>query len=192
MNAQAAAGSQVIKNLREFINKAAKLGKYPRNTAVGLFAAVKIVEEGVLADEPDDPKYIAEHLEEIYNRQMNKLNLSSASVETYIDRVKRVLSDYLQYGSDPKAFLAWKPRIVQRAPRFRSKDIPTPSAEIPTQPGGAESSLPIMHANSKLRTLIWSLRPDVSIQIQLPVDLNQKDVQRLTKLLSLEAELSES
>ena len=30
------------------------------------------------------------------------------------------------------------------------------------------------------------------IQIQLPTDLNQRDVERLTKLLRLEAELSES
>lgn len=186
------AGSQVIQKLREFIKKAEKLGKYPRNTAVGLLAAVKVVEEGLLPDEPDDPKYIADHLEEIYNRQINKLNLSAASVETYLGRVKRVLSDYDQYGSDSKAILAWRPRLIQRAPRSRSKDKAAPAAEPAGQFGTPASPPAATMPNSGLKTLVWSLRPDVNIQIQLPVDINRKDVERLTKLLSLEAELSES
>ncbi|MCI0370798.1 MAG: hypothetical protein L0214_05340 [candidate division NC10 bacterium] len=193
MKAQAPGGSQVLKNLREFITKAEKLGKYPRNTVIGLLAAVRVVEEGLLPDEPDDPMYITEHLEEIYNRQMSKLNLTAASVETYIGRVKRALTDYHQYGSDPKAFLAWKPRIIQRAPRSRPKETKPSPPEVATEPAAATAAMPAAPANSnRLKMLVWSLRPDLNIQIQLPVDMNQKDVERLTKLLRLEAELSES
>lgn len=182
--------SQVIKNVRDFINRAEKLGKYPRNTAVGLIAAVKVIEEGLLPDEPDDARYITEHLEEIYHRQMDKHNLSSASVETYIRRVKRAFENYQEYGSDPKALYAWKPRTVQRAPRSRKDALPE-SPQAVTQPGTATAPPPTTLSDTKLKTLIWSLRPDLSIQIQLPVDLDQKDVKHLTKLLQLEAELSD-
>ena len=192
MNAVAARGSQVINSLRDFIQKAEKAGKYPHNSAVGFLTAVNLVEEGLLPDEPDEPKYISEHLEEIYHRQMDKLNLSAASVQTYIARVKRALSDYQQYGLDAKAFYAWKPRILQRPSRSRAKENHSESREDSAQTEVARMSPPAASSESGLRTLVWSLRPDVSIQIQLPTDLNQKDVERLTKLLRLEAELAES
>lgn len=181
--------SQAITKIRDFIEHARKLGKYPRNTAVGALTAVRIVEQGVLPNEPDDLHYISEHLEEIYHRQMDKLSLSSASLETYIGRVKKVLSDYQQHGSDPKAMLAWKPRIVQRGPRTRSKEDPAGAAQSSSQVVSRPGPFPAP-ANGGLRTLTWSLRPDLDIHIQLPRDLTEKDVERLTKLLKLEAELS--
>ncbi len=192
MNAVAARGSQVIKNLRDFIQKAEKAGKYPHNTAVAFLTALNLVEEGLLHDEPDEAKYIVEHLEEIYHRQMDRLNLSAASVQTYIARVKRALSDYQEYGTDAKAFYAWKPRIVQRSSRPRAKENLAESREPSAQTEGAITQPLNTSSDSRLKTLVWSLRPDVRIQIQLPADLNQKDVERLTKLLQLEAELSGS
>ncbi|MDI6756423.1 MAG: hypothetical protein QME32_00205 [Endomicrobiia bacterium] len=40
-----------------------------------------------------------------------------------------------------------------------------------------------------IRMLVWSLRPDLVIRIELPMDLNRNDITRLKKLIDLEAEL---
>ncbi|MBI4823166.1 MAG: hypothetical protein HY805_02915 [Nitrospirae bacterium] len=176
---------QIIGQLEEFVKKSEKLGKYPSSTAMSMLSVLKIVAEGLTDDEPSDLDYITEHLEEIFHRQMNHLQLSQASLGTYISRVRRIISDFKTYGQNIKAFHAWKPKLVQRvAKRTQSEALSTvPSMPLPQQ---------ISSTQKNMRTLVWSLRPDLVIQIQLPVDLNKNDVTRLKKLLDLEVELTPS
>jgi len=181
---------QTIERLREFIKKAEKLGKYPRNSATTMVAALNVVEAGLVDDEPDTPEYLTEHLEEIFNRQLQRLNLSEGSLQAYMTRVRRVVNDFQTYGQDPKMLLAWRPKIVQRSTKVRNgssqiiEDMTRGSQDVLTSKTVTGSK------NTNLRSLVWSLRPDLSIQIQLPSDLNKGDVVRLKKHLDLEAELT--
>ena len=183
---------QMVGQLKEFIRKAEKLGKYPSNTAIGMLSALKIVADGLTDDEPSDMGYITEHLDEIFHRQLNRLNLSSASFHAYISRVQRIIGDFEKYGQDTRAFHAWKPKKVQRvvknrtAPSDQSEDLSAISS------GPLHSQIASSQQNIGTRTLLWSLRPDIVIQIQLPIDLNSNDVARLKKLLDLEVELTPS
>lgn len=182
--------TNTINQLKEFIGQAMKLGKYPQNTAVGKLSALKIVEGGLTDNEPTDMVYITEHLDEIFHRQHNNLNLSQASVLAYISRVKRTISDFQIYGQDAKTFHAWKPKKVQRA--FKSRTAPSEQSE---DLNANSSGLPLPQLagspkNISLRTLTWPLRSDLLIQIQLPVDLNKNDVAYLKKLLDLVVELT--
>lgn len=181
--------TQSIEQLREFINKAEKLGKYPRNTAVAMFSALKVVEEGLVDEEPADPHYLVEHLEEIFNRQLKRLNLTAGSLQAYMTRVRRAIKDFQKYGQDPKALHAWKPKIMQRATKVRNGS-PQSEESAPGASGFFGSQIVTGQKNTGLRTLVWSLRPDLLIQIQLPTDLNEDDVARLKKLLDLEVELT--
>jgi hypothetical protein len=186
-----ATNQQDLKQLKEFVQKAEKLGKYPHNTSVGMLGAIKVVEDGLVPEEPSTMDYLNDHLEEVFHRQMDRINLTSQSVQTYIARVRRAIGDFESYGRDPKALLAWKPRVVQRASRSRKDDS---KPEIPIA-SPADSYL--LHAqqtalsgSANLKNLVWSLRHNLNIMIQLPTDLNVRDVERLNKLLRLEAELS--
>jgi hypothetical protein len=181
-------GSGTIERLKEFLSKAEKLGKYPRNTAVAMQSALRVVEEGLLPEEPGSPEYLIEHLEEIFNRQLQKLELTEGSLQAYIGRVRRVINDYQKYGLDPKALLAWKPKIIQRALKGRNGSLQAEESVLGMPP--LSSQLAPGSNKAALKTLLWSLRADLSIQIQLPVDLNKKDVERLKKLLDLETELT--
>ena len=40
-----------------------------------------------------------------------------------------------------------------------------------------------------IKTLVWSLRPNMCVSIELPTDCNQEDIDRMKTLLDLEAEL---
>lgn len=182
--------TNTVDQLKEFINQAKKLGKYSQNTALGKLTALKIVEDGLTDNEPTDMAYINEHLDEIFHRQHNRLNLSQASVLEYISRVRRTISDFQTYGRDAKTFHAWKPKKVQRA--FKSRSTPSDQSED-LSANSSGLPLPQLASNTKninLRTVRWSLRSDLLVEIQLPVDLNKDDVVRLKKLLDLEAELT--
>lgn len=183
---------QAINQLEEFIKRAEKLGKYPSNTAIGMLTALKIVADRLTDGEPSDMDYIDGHLEEIFHRQINRLNLSSASIQTYISRVRRIIGDFKKYGQDTKTFHAWKPKKVQRA--VRDKSTPSDQKEDlnAISSGPLHSQIASSQKNIETRTLVWSLRPDLVIQIQLPKDLSRNDVARLKKLLDLEVELTQS
>lgn len=181
---------QMIGRMEDFIKKAERLGKYPSNTAIGMLSALKIVADRLTEDEPSELEHIGEHLDEIFHRQLNRLNLSGASIQAYISRVRRIIGDFKTYGQNPTAFHAWKPKKMQRvvknrtAPSGQSEDLSTISS------GPLQSQIASNQQNIGTRTLVWSLRPDMVIQIQLPIDLNRNDVARLKKLLDLEVELT--
>ncbi|HUK56963.1 MAG TPA: hypothetical protein VLY20_09930, partial [Nitrospiria bacterium] len=160
MTPQSVKKQGTFEQLKEFINKAEKLGKYPRNTAVAMLPALKIVQEGLIEDEPDTTDYVIEHLEEIFNRKLKSLNLSAGSLQTYIARVKRAISDFKKYGQDPKTLLAWKPKSVQRATKTRNGS--SKPETISSNPQGSFSTQTVVNTrNIGLRTVVWSLRPDL-------------------------------
>jgi hypothetical protein len=161
--------SKTLSALHRFTYKAEKLGKYRPGTAAGFRAALRALQEGLTLDDPDDPGYVSDHLEDILHRQVEKTELAPTTLHTYLQRVTRVLNDWRAYGQNPKALLNWHPKTVERRSRY----------QIARQ---AEES--------RLKTLTWSLRPDLVIQLQLPIDFNTEDFARLRKFLELELELS--
>lgn len=182
--------TKTIGQLEEFVKQAAKLGKYPLNTATGMLSVIKIVAGGLTDDEPGDIPYITEHISEIFHRQINSLNISQGSLLTYIARVRRIINDFQTHGQDTKAFHAWKPKKVQRAFKNRSTPSDRPEDLSTNFSGLPLPQLASSPKNINLRIVRWSLRSDLLIEIQLPVDLNKNDVARLKKLLDLEAELT--
>lgn len=180
--------SKTVEMLREFVEKADKLGKYPSNTANARIAALKVIENGLTTDEPDTIEYIAEHIDEIFHRQLDKLNLSSGSLQTYISRVRSALKDYRSHGQDSKTFLSWKPKTVVRQGKIRTE--PTPKETSSLSAPLTQSQSAVNAAGIKLRTVSWSLRPDLIIQMQVPIDFNKNDAKRLVKLIELETELA--
>ncbi len=179
---------QGVEQLIDFVEKAARLGKYPANTAGGIVSPLKIVSRGLTPEEPTDLDYISEHIDEIFHRQARILNLTSASLQVYIRRVRRVIRDFKQYGTDPKKFNAWRPAITRRvekkAATMSNQADERSNASMPrSQPTDGQTDM-------WLRTLTWALRKDLLIQIQLPSDLNANDAARLKKLLDLEVEMT--
>lgn len=176
-----------LKAVKEFVEKAQQLGKYPRNTALARLSALKVAEVGLTADEPQTPDYIRNHIEEIFSRQAHKLNLNEGSLRTYISRAKGALEDFQHYGTAPSALLSWK-----RSDRTRRKVREGGSASADTvklSDSGEQTGISA-DIGRNLKVVTWSLRPQLEIQVQLPRDFNQTDLKRLHRLLELEAELS--
>jgi hypothetical protein len=162
---------KTIQSLDAFVQRAEKLGKYRPGTAAGLRAALQALKAGLTTEEPDTEGYIQDRYEEILHRQVERAELAPNTLQTYLQRVGRVVQEFQLYGKNPKAMLAWTPKKVERTRRYS----PASSSK---------------QADPRLRTLAWSLRPDLVIQVQLPADFNAKDRNRLQKLLDLELEVS--
>jgi len=176
-----------LQAVKEFIEKAKKLGKYPRNTAVSRLSALKVVEEGLTGDEPQTPEYILNHVEEIFGRQAHKLNLNDGSLRSYISRVRGALEDFQRYGTAPGAIISWKP--FDR-PREKTREERTESNNLAKLSGSDERTSFSPDTGRNLKIVTWSLRPQLEIQVQLPRDFNLTDLKRLNRLLELEAELT--
>ena len=181
-------GGLGIDALKPFIDKAVKLGKYPTNTAAGYFAALKTAERALTDEEPRTIDYLHDHVQELFVRQ-NDLQLSHQSIPVYIGRIKKVISDFRPYGTDATAIYRWNRTLRKRT----SKNSEAKEVKPPTETNGSVDQSENGFAQNaqetsgvKLNVLSWRLRPGVVIRIELPEDLNDKDVKKIKALLDVE------
>ena len=176
-------------DLRTFIEKAVKLGKYPSNTASGYLAALKTAERAFLSEEPKTIEYLLSHIEELFVRQ-NDSQLSHQSVPVYIGRIKKVCSDFKTYGTDATAIYRWNRTIRKRTQKVpETKDVQQTQNELNNSGEMPENNFTQNQQVSngvKLNVVSWRLRPGVVIRIELPEDLNENDVKKLKALLNIE------
>jgi hypothetical protein len=175
--------------LKGFIEKAVKLGKYPSNTAAGYFAAIKTAERALLEDEPKSIDYLVDHVQELFVRQ-NDLQLSPQSIPVYIGRIKKVCADFRTYGTDATAIYRWNRTARKRTSKSsETKEEKSPIAENHNSVNQSENGF-TQHLQTindiKLNLVSWRLRPGVVIRIELPEDLNDKDVKKIKALLDVE------
>lgn len=158
--------TESIREVLDFVGKAERLGKYRPNTAAGLRAALRAMASSITTEDPDSLEHLRRNAEDILHRQVQRAGMAAHTFQTYAQRLQRVLGDFVAYGQDARQLVNWKPRHRDRRP---------------TQDSGRQGG--------RVRTLAWSLRPDLVIEIELPLDFNAKDRTRLNQLLDLELKL---
>jgi hypothetical protein len=176
-------------NLKGFVDKATKLGKYPSNTANGYLAAIKMVEAGLLQDEPKTMDYIIGHVEELIVRRSDD-TLSPQSIPVYVGRFKTVCKDYASYGQDGTSIYRWNRTIRkkrEKTPELKEEKINGNGTEHREEAKQEVFAAVTTTADgTKLNLVSWRLRPGVVVRIELPEDLNEQDVKKLKALLDIE------
>lgn len=181
-----------LKSLKEFVSKAEKLGKYARNTANGILTAITKAENGLTEEEPKDLDYFKEHLQELYGRQED-LGLSIESVSIYMGRVRKAISDFQKYGTQPGAIYSWhtKTKIIKKTngkkEEHEDKEIEKVNSNFQTKDEFLSKEI----NGVKLNIVSWRLRPGVVIKIELPEDLNDNDVKKIKALLDIETQFKD-
>src|SRR3989344_23344 len=105
-----------IQDLYDFIDRAIKSRKYPKNTGMALKSALKLFEAGLNEEERGSIDEFKKNLEQIYQSVFSKhKDFSAASLATYKSRVIKALSDYEKYGIDPTKMANWSPKIIRRS-----------------------------------------------------------------------------
>lgn len=112
----------VTEVLHDFINTAERNRKYPRGTAGGRRAALKLFESELNDEERESLDTFKAHLEQIYQNvfNKNKSKMDLKSLETYRNRLNALISDYEKYGADPVKMANWN-RSVRRVSKKGEK-----------------------------------------------------------------------
>lgn len=162
----------VFELLQAFVERAEKMGKYPPNSAGVLKSTIKTAASLITDEEPREIGYLRDHAAEIFARSTTH---SSASMQSYIGRLKRLIEDFESYGSPPSAMLNWKtvPRVATRRPRRGGAN--QSSGEVVV--GSAD---PVV-ANTNVLSL--ALREGVKVRLELPPDLSSEEAERICALV---------
>jgi hypothetical protein len=186
-------------SLIEFISRAGKLGKYNPNSARDMIGAIKTAERGLTHDEPKEIDYLESHVEELFFRQKD-LTLTPQSQAVYFTRIKRAIADFRKYGLDARAIYGWNPKVIQRSSKKKTEKEEIIQESLLRQESQQRqesnqrndvqnNDLFSREANgTKLHFLTLLLRPGVVIRVELPEDLNAKDIRKITGFLNLHAE----
>lgn len=167
--------------LKEFLDWVVKRGEINPSTGnAQRVAATKILAS---EDDPDRTDIRALDVERLLYRfeNQNRTSYSTASLATYKTRFRNAVSMYLAWlDGDP----TWK--NVIRTRRSSQPSRLTRSASVKTDESDtevAESSRPVRtyarSVSAPTVTYQLPLRPDLLVQIELPVDLNPSDADRV-------------
>lgn len=187
--------SSAIESLENFITRAERDRKYALNTAAGMRAALNMFAAAMNEEERESLDVMRERLDQIYNEVFRQKNnkMSSGSLKTYYNRVRKVLNDHDNYNHDPEKYNKWLPPRRSHAPKpnqskgLRSKDGTRLSTKTE-----ASSSTPMASASTSERFEIIFENGHRALLI-LPARRSKADVQRLTGLMAyLEATASAS
>ena len=166
----------------DFVNAAERSRKYPRNTAIGYRAALRLYEQVLKDEEKESIDTFKERLEdissEVYHNNISQM--TAGSIATYKSRVFRVLGDYEKYGREPAKMANWKPIKRTRGDR-KSQDDPKSANERPAQ------SPELRASKSKLGMVSWELPsrndPESKSFIITPRNLHPQDAQDMIDYL---------
>lgn len=171
--------------MRDFLDWAAKKGELNASTA----NALRVAASKVLASE-DDPDGVdvrslsVDHCLERFEN-LSRAQYTSASMATYKTRFRNAVSMYLAWvDNDP----TWKTVMkVRGVARSRKPPVPPagPAAHDDQPLEGFTGGQPGHPRGNMAPTVTYQmpLRPDLLVQIQLPVDLTRADAERVAKFV---------
>lgn len=107
----------------------------------------------------------------------NQQNMTSASMETYHRRIKNLLRDYENYGTDPVKMVAWNRPTRNIRTREPESALSNASTDGLAVPAGTPQEVP---GTSRLEV---ALRPEVKAILLLPADLTPEDAAALKALV---------
>jgi hypothetical protein len=99
----------IIDTLIEFIKRAERDRKYPPNTAVAFKRPFLLIASELTNEEKTSLETFESRIDQILNSVYTRgnSNLSASSLEEYKRRIRRVISNYKEYGIDPSKMASW-------------------------------------------------------------------------------------
>lgn len=120
----------VIDTLLEFIKRAERDRKYPSNTAVAFKRPFLLVASELTDEEKNSLETFESRIDQILNSVYTRgnSNLSASSLEEYKRRIRKVISNYREYGIDPSKMASWN--RVSKIRKIKGKPINQDSSSV--------------------------------------------------------------
>lgn len=168
-----------IQSLHAFVEAAEISRKYPSNTAAALRSALRLFEQELNETERVSVDQFSKNLDKIYRQVVNRnqQKMTAESMDTYLRRIKNLLSDYEKYGVDPTRMAEWD----RPTRKIRARESGSVISNHPTDNPAATILPP---NNEALATrLEVSLRPDARAVLVLPANLTKEDAAAIKALV---------
>lgn len=167
-------------DLIQFVNIAEKNRIYPRGTADGYRAAIKLFDEVLNEEERESLTIITERLAKIYQEVIikNQNRIKIQTLATYKSRMIKLIEDYNQFGQNAEKMANWT-RPVKNRKRHSSGIAPAPiGQESPNQ-----NFVPL--PSVKMNRIELVLRPEIDTKalILLPFDLKNSEATLIKSLV---------
>lgn len=106
-------------DLISFTELAEKNRKYAPGTADGLRASIRKFEAISNEEEKDSLEVFISRLDQIFRIFVDKYKseMTLASMNTYKQRIKKVIDEYNKYGKNPEKMSSWTPNTISRSPK---------------------------------------------------------------------------
>lgn len=168
--------STVAKMLLEFIDTAERNRKYPKGTAVGRRAALRLFESELNDEERESLDTFKAHFDQIYQNvfNKNKAKMAVESLLTYKNRLNALISDYEKFGIDPTKMANWNRPVRRVSTNGKGKgeekqDQPHQETERYKEIDMSRFELP--------------LRVGVKAIILVPSDITKEEVDKIRKYI---------
>ncbi len=160
----------------------AEKGLMPRNTAMGIRAAVSQILKIDQGWESLDIRSI--EADGLIGRFRNLSDLSPGSLATYESRFRNGLESYLAYLDNPTTY---QPKVRRASPQREAvrhtKTEGTRGAAVSTPPRDSSQMPGSPTPGARLVVYPFPVRPDVFAELKLPADLTADEADRLSAFL---------
>lgn len=161
-----------------FISAARKSRKYPARTAENLKYALRLIEDQITPEEHESTKLLLDNIDKIFHEYYakNQARLSATSLEVYKSRVRKVLREFNEYGTNPAKMASWNPVLRTRKSKENSSMQVGGKANIETDffaPGVSENTTRFELPLENNRKVVFLT----------PKDINQQEIFKMGKYL---------
>lgn len=165
-----------VKDLYDFIDRAARSHKYPDATAWNLKNAIKKFEPILTEEESGSIQRFKENLDPLIQKLFSRdKNISASSLTTYKSRAAKAIADFEKYGSDATKMSNWTVKTVIRARREKK----TSEHNLALPQTAAEDSL----SSLGMARFDLPLRADKKIVLIVPTDITSQEREIIKGLL---------
>lgn len=140
--------NKTIQIMIDFIKAAETSRKYLPNVAANYRTPLRLIGQELNEEESQSIESFKNNLDQIFAAfySRNQAKISASSIEIYKKRIRNLISDYENYGSDPSKMAAWNREVVTR--KIKGK---TPTAK---QDNNENQSPPVMGYSSASEQVI--------------------------------------
>lgn len=193
---------KIIDELHNFIELAEKNRKYAPNTALGFKASLKRLETVLNEDESISLPLLEERFPQIMNAFYNKHkdDVSLSSMNVYQRRIKKVISDFKNWGSNFQNWGGWN--IASTTPLKSRNEKKSSDRAIAGKPNDVEDSINASEKSDKDITVSDSSRYSSSVRFEIPLrqgvhafvstpsDITKNEARKIAKYVEYLIEIS--
>jgi hypothetical protein len=121
---------------------------------------------------------------DIYAKQADE-NITVTTLVVYKRRIRKLVTDYQEYGTSPEKMAGWNPRRTAPAMRPKRPAVLLQPARVSETNQAGVAPLERADTGVVMNRSEISLRPNLRIALELPADMTEKEAEKIKQLIDI-------